>query len=185
MRFLNCYPLQISKVSPTILELGQDGEDNNAGDVVNGICCSSMPTNGQDFHFTLHLKQQFSVAQQSQSCPDVCPCSSRECSPYILLDWTLFLRNKEVSTLPERPSSERMSNRLMNCRLMNYVQTFWEAQTFAISVCWRNRNRDCGLSAFQSNSWCCMRVLYFTWLTAKSMASLTFEVSIQHLWKNL
>jgi len=85
-RFLNYYALEISKVSPTKLELSHDREDDTTAAVVNGICCSSMTRNSQDCHLTLPLKQKCSVAQQAYSCPEACPCRFRECSSYIMLD---------------------------------------------------------------------------------------------------
>lgn len=171
-------------MSPIKLEFSQDREDNNTATLV--LLFKDQECSG--LHFTQHLKQKFSAAQQALPYPDIYPHSFRECSSYTMLHKRLFSKRMK-NAARQRPSSEHVSNTQMKCRLMNNLQTSEMHKHLQFLYVEETRKEISGLYTFQmrakSSSWCCMRVLYFTWLTAKSMVSLTFEVSIQHFWKHL
>lgn len=168
-------------MSPIKLEFSQDREDNNTATLV--LLFKDQECSG--LHFTQHLKQKFSAAQQALSYPDLYPHSFRESSSYTMLHKRLFQKNEECWGQVQ----SRCQNTKMNCRLMNNLQTSEMHKHLQFLYVEETRKEISGLYTFQmrakSSSWCCMRVLYFTWLTAKSMVSLTFEVSIQHFWKHL
>lgn len=170
-------------MSPIKLEFSQDREDNNTATLVllfEDLECSGL-------HFTQHLKQKFSSAQQTLSYPDIYPHSFKECSSYTMLHRRLFQKNEECCQTEAK--FRACVKHKWSVDLMNNLQTSEKHKHLQFLYVEETRKEISGLYTFQmrakSSSWCCMRVLYFTWLTEKSMASLTFEVSIQHFWKHL
>lgn len=101
-------------MSPIKLEFSQDRKDNNTATLV--LLFKHQECSG--LHFTQHLKQKFSAAQQALSYPDIYPHSFVP-TPCYSRNFSKRMKN----ATRHRPSSEHVSNTQMKCRPMSNLQT--------------------------------------------------------------